>query len=272
MTDLYGRAWRVTVGDLQTTTLDVVFDIERATFGVGKATVQLFGLSESNRNTVRDSRGTLLKVEAGYAQTGLGVIFQGDVRRADTERDGADWIAHITGGDGEDAMHTARVSRSFGSGATVADLVSYVAGVMGVDPGNAVAALGGAGLDNVGTVFPMGVVLHGRALPHFTAVLRAAGLTWSVQDGTIQVVPLGGALQRTAVLLGEDSGLVGSPEQGKNGVVKARALLVPDLVPGQLVQITSAGTNGLFRIMKVHNTGDTHGTDWYADMSLRGVS
>ena len=98
------------------------------------------------------------------------------------------------------------------------------------------------------------------------------GYTWSVQDGNLQLLPNGGALAREAILLSPDTGLVGSPEQGKHGVVKAKAFLVPGLVPGQTVQLQSRGTSGNYRIETAEYTGESRGTgpgSWGVEMHMR---
>ena len=51
------------------------------------------------------------------------------------------------------------------------------------------------------------------AAEQLTELCRSAGLEWSVQSGVLQLLPRGRALQRSAVVLSSDTGLVGSPRR-----------------------------------------------------------
>lgn len=83
------------------------------------------------------------------------------------------------------------------------------------------------------------------------------------------ILPVGGALQRTALLLSPETGLLDSPEIGDHGHVKAKALLIPDLVPGRLVVLESELARGTYRIEKAEYTGDTAGEDWDVELDLK---
>ena len=53
-----------------------------------------------------------------------------------------------------------------------------------------------------------------------------------------------------------------------NLVAKAKALLIPDLVPGRIVDLRSEIVAGEFRILHAEYTGDTRGGDWYAALDM----
>lgn len=272
MSRLWKRAWRITLGALVIEELDVRFKVTRTLRPQpGTCELDVYNMNASHRG---DFGGTgvaeaLVRVEAGYVDTGPSLLFQGNARRVVSQRDGADWVTKVSGGDGVYAIRTARASRSFGPDSRLEDVINYLADAMGVGRGNISDALRGATLDRVGAVFPQGTVVHGYAATQLTGLLASAGLAWSVQSGVLQVLPHRGTLARTAVLLSPESGLVGSPEIDNHGIVKAKALLIPELTPGRLVSLESATFGGTFRIEKAEYTGDTHGTDWYADLSMR---
>lgn len=273
MSTLFGRVWRVTVGTLRSSDIDVSFKVtKKLTGGAGTAEVTVYNLTSDHRREIRDQRHPVVRLEVGYKDVGPWILFQGDgSRRADIKRAGPDWLAVVTAGDGEHALRTARGNRSFGPDARLRDVVQYCADVLGIGVGNCLDQLADRGLDRVGNTFPEGVVLHGPIYPRLVAALRSAGLTWSVQDGVLQVLERGRALQRSAVVLSADHGMLDSPEVGKNGVVTVRALLQPDLVPGQLVQIQSQIVTGAFRIEQGEYAGDTRGQDWTATLVTRSV-
>ncbi len=273
MSELWRHVWRVTVGTLQSEAIDVAFKVVRslrATPGTCELTV--YNLTETHRRAAQAARRPLVRIEAGYASTGTSLLFQGNARHVTVERDGPDWLTKVTAGDGVYAIQTARAARSFGPDARVEEVARYLADAMGVGPGNVLAALRNARLDRLGDTFPQGTALHGYAERELTALLNASGLTWSVQHGVLQVLPRGRALATTAVRLAPSTGLVGSPSAGQHGVVKVKALLLPDLVPGRLVHVESAAFAGDYRIERAEYTGDTRGGDWTANLDVRRVA
>ena len=267
---VYGRRWRVQVGTLDTGVLDVKFKVNRSLYSrAGTCELEIANLSPDHRHELVTARRyhTFVEVQAGYID-GMSLLFRGDLRKAIPSRDGTDWTVKVTAGDGEHAIRTARVSRSFSPGTSVGAVVQHIAETMGVGIGNAREALRGARLGEGESVFPEGTVLYGSAAAELTRLCAAARLTWTVQDGNLQVLPLGGALERTALVLGPDTGLIGSPEIVNRRTVNVKALLIPGLVPGQQVILNSAIVTGTWRITEAEYAGDTEGPDWNASLVL----
>lgn len=271
---LFGRSWRVQVGELDLSGVDVTFKVKRTLAPrPGTLELEVFNVTESHRHELTSAtRGqTFVEVQAGYEE-GRSVIFRGDVRKAVAKRDGVDWAVSVTGGDGEHAIRAARVSRSFSAGTPTESVLRVIADAMGVGIGNAVTALRGARLGADDASFAGGTVVRGLASSELTRLCDGAGLAWSVQDGNLMLLPVGGSLRRTAVRLAPDTGLLGSVEVGAHGHAKATALLIPDLVPGQLVQLDAATAQGFYRIESAEYSGDTRGDDWQVVMELRARS
>jgi len=267
---VYGRRWRVQVGTLDTGVLDVKFKVNRSLYSrAGTCELEIANLSPDHRHELVTARRyhTFVEVQAGYID-GMSLLFRGDLRKAIPSRDGTDWTVKVTAGDGEHAIRTARVSRSFSPGTSVGAVVQHIAETMGVGIGNAREALRGARLGEGESVFPEGTVLYGSAAAELTRLCAAARLTWTVQDGNLQVLPLGGALERTALVLGPDTGMVGAPEIVNRRTVNVKALLIPGLVPGQQVILNSAIVTGTWRITEAEYAGDTEGPDWNASLVL----
>lgn len=277
---LFQRAWRVTVDTLESTDLDITFKVQRGLYTrAGTAEIELFNLSEDHRAQARRWRTraadgavhrTRVRLEAGYAE-GTSVIFQGNVRRVDTRREQPDWVTKVTAGDGEESLRSARGARAFGPDSRIEEVIRYAAEAMGVGLGNLPDALASAELDRVGSILPGGAVVHGRVERQLHHLLRSCGLEWSIQDGVLQVLPRGGALARTAVLLTPDTGLVEAPEVGLHRIVTCKALIQPDLVPGAQVRLESAVVTGYYRVEQVEYSGDTRGGDWTAALTLRQI-
>lgn len=267
--NLFRRSWRVQVGELVTEGLAVKFKIKRSLAAVGQCEFTVYGLNEDHRREVTHAprRTTFVEVQAGY-EGGRSTLFRGDLRKAVPAREGTEWSVTVTAGDGEHAIRTARVSRSFAAGTTLESVVRAIADAMGVGLGNAVTALRGAGLGSVGDTFPEGTLVHGLAATELTRLCASSGRTWSVQDGNLQILPLGGALARDAILLSADTGMLESPKIVNRRTVQVSALIQPGLVPGQQVVLQSQVIGGTWRISEAEYTGDTHGNDWTVALTM----
>jgi hypothetical protein len=292
MADLFGRRCRVTVsipvdtpGDFSTTTVDdLIIDGAddplapgmRVKFKIDKtdqkepntSVVVVSNLSPSTRSKLQ-KKGVKLALEAGYQATGMSRIFLGDVRTSDHVRNDADWDTTIKLGDGERAYRFARVSESFAARTPASAILQRLANLSGLVLGNVpdqAAALR--------QTFDQGYVAHGRWSDVFDAFVRSLRLTWSIQDGALQVLAPGTSVQAQIPLISPSTGLIGSPEmgtpekKGKPALLKFKSLLFPAR-PGTEVQLQSARYNGRVRARKVSIEGDTHGGEWYT--TVEGV-
>lgn len=284
---LFGRRWRVQVGEIASTDLDVKFKVTRHHAArPGTAEIALYNLTPSHRAEILKSprarhwllnapgqpdspgnAGTLVELAAGYGDDAP-TIFRGTLRRVTEKRDGNDWITTVTAGDGAYAIRSARVRRSFSADTQLATVMRALADAMEVGHGNLDEALAGAAFERVGAIFPEGTVIHGQAADEMTALCRSAGLEWSIQDGHLLVLERGAAIRRQAVVLSPDTGLVGSPERNGRRRAKATALLIPDLVPGRIVDLRSEIVAGEFRILHAEYSGDSRGADWHAALDM----
>ena len=267
--NLFRRSWRVQVGELVTGELDVSFKIQRTLAArAGTCELEIHNLTPEHRRHILRAprRTTYVSVDAGYLE-GASRLFTGDLRKAIPVRDGPNWTVKVSAGDGEHAYRTARVSRSFAAGTPLHVAADALADAMGVGVGNAREQLASATLGATGSAFPEGTVLQGQAAAELTRICASAGLQWSIQDGNLQLLPLGGALQRTAIRLAADSGLVEAPEVVNRRTINVKALLQPGLVPGQQVVVDSDVVSGVWRISEAAYAGDTAGQEWTASLT-----
>lgn len=274
---LYGRMVRVIVGrpppDYKTL-LPNAIEIEnlRVSFKVSKslgkepntAEVSITNLAGSTRAELQ-GKGHKLILEAGYEDT-ISRIFSGDVRTLDHTKTGADWITKATCGDGERAYQFARISESFAGGTRIADVVKACAKALGLELGNVNVV--GLASDQ----FVNGYSAHGNAARELDRALRPLGLSWSIQDGRLQILREEEANAGTAIEISKDSGLIGSPEfgspaeKGKPSILKVKSLLQPEIKPGGKFVLTSRAHSGTFKASKVEHSGDTAGGDWYTSI------
>jgi hypothetical protein len=275
----FRRVWRVTVGTLRVSgPMRVSFEIERTLRHTpNKATCSIWNLTRDHQAQIEQAADAQVVIEAGHEDaSGLETLFSGELFRArgnapptiGTTQTGTDVVTRVAARDGGRAFQGARVSQSFGPNVSTSTVLRACAAALGVGAGNIddVADLGTfpAGGDR----YPEGTVLRGQAGHELTRVLASFGLRWSVQHGAIQIVAEGGSLRAQAVRLSPSTGLIGSPEVGTRGRVKAISLLTRDLWPGRVVLLESARVSGRFVARAVKYRVDSHANDFYADVDL----
>lgn len=249
------------------------FDVEKS---LGKhpndAKFTITNLSAASRSVLQHQDAKVI-FEGGYAET-FAQIFQGDARITNHVLKGSDWETTIECGDGRRAFKFARVNQAFKEGTGAGDVLAYLIKAMGLNPGNSSGAVAEL---NTSLQYRNGYSAFGLASREISRVLEAVGWSWSIQSGAIQILKPGGTLS-DVVVISPSSGLVGSPEMGsadkqkKSPILKVKALLQPSIYPGGRVVVESASHSGVFRVLKVHHTGDTAGGEWYTDLELEPSS
>ena len=230
-----------------------------------KGELTIYNLAPATRAALQ-VKGWRALVEAGYKGTGLATAAVLDIRTVDHVRDKADWKTELKGGDGERAFAFAWASKSFAKGTTVGEVLRYCASSLGLSMGNADAQAAKLSQALYGSW-----TVHGTASAELDRICKAVGLMASVQDGVIQVLAPTESVAQSVPLLTPDTGLIGSPEMGspaeakKQASLKFKSLFLPQLRPGGRVRIKSARYDGIFRLLKVQHSLDTHGDDWYSD-------
>lgn len=282
MADLFRKRWRIQVDTMVTDAHDCAFQgaktIKRTP---NTCSLKIWNLSDDFRQHIESlsvkkkaGRGKIrVQIEAGLGDD-LALLFRGDLRTAVTERQEADLITTVEGDDGGRDVLLARVSRSFPPGTPVLTVVRALAQALGVGEGNL------AGLQyatRAGATFPNGTVLSGKADEELTRVLHSCGLTWSIQNGVLQLLQAGKALANTAVVLRaqvgkELTGLVGTPCVNPDGTVTATCFIVPGVFPGSQVMIDCPTLRGRFMVKELEFDGDTAGDPWYFNLLLKPVT
>lgn len=277
MTRLFDRRCTVTVDTIEFTDLDVAFKVEK-TMKPQPNTCELsiWNLSEDHQAQLEQLRpkvkgavatGIGCKIEAGYKDA-TSLIWLGDLRTVDTVRDGADWVTHLTSGDGEKAWQNAKLHVPYGPKTSLETALRAMVRALGVGEGNlskVVSKLKQAGSG----IFPHGTVISGPVSRELTAFAKSADLEVSIQDGALQFVDRGKALAGTALLLNSDTGLLDSPTVDNEGVLTAKMEMIPDVRCGSLVTIDAARIKGTYRIEKAIWSGDMAGTDWMIEIQAK---
>lgn len=271
---LYGRALLVTVDDVDLSGFDVAFSVTRTIKpNSNTCEIRVFNLGRALRRELatKAKAGLFVTLAAGYGNR-LSQLYRGDLRDAFSVREDTGWVTTISSGDGEQARRNARIRRAFPRGTRVEVVLRALAESLGVGLGNSTRALIGAKkLTHGSSELVSGLVAHGNSAQQLTALLGSVGMEWSVQDGELQILDQGRALANEAIVLTPETGLVGSPEPGHKGTVKAVSRIITGLQPGSRVLIESQEVRGMFRIERVDCSGDTSQDDWYQHLEGKEI-
>ena len=266
---LFGRTLRLTVDTLVVEHLDVEFTVAKSLQPEpNKAEIRIYNLNRSHREQLEQKDSVPVELFVGYEESEVaeGMIYKGSLRRPFSVLEAPDWVTTIRTGDSEKQVRSSRVNKSFSPGATFQALLDGAAEAMGVGLGNAKEAFSKGDFAGGAKTLFGGGVLQGLAHKEMQRLLRSANLEYSIQDGELQVMEIGKALQGTAQVLSPSTGLVGSPQFGTKGELKARCLLIPDVYPGRKVRVKSDRVDGFFRVEKAEYRGATRGDEWFVDI------
>lgn len=283
--------------------LRINFSIEKtSTETLNNSKIRIYNLAPDSRKVVETVNNAVI-LKAGYRQdVGAKVIFVGIIRRALTYRESTDWITEIELDDGLLAYRDSKESFSFDKGTSALTVLKAVAAKFNL-PVRPLPA------DLNDKTYPKGFSFVGRVRECMTKVCNYLGAEWSIQNQEIQVIKKGGTIQRTAWVVSENTGMLGSPAMeaktlsdkaaGKRGITtnsagviqrrkenvegeiddklevqgyKVKTLLNPMIEPGSIVQLISKGVNGEFmRVEKVIHNGDSQLGPYESELSLRFI-
>ena len=233
------------------------------------AHIRIYNLSSDHLRQLASGNGSKFPVvlTAGYKGTS-DTVFSGTARYAwaDNMPEGGT-VLNIRSGDLEEAC-LSRVAAPAAPKTSVQQALPLLAGAMGAGTGNLTQALGQVAGSLIQSVRPG--ALFGSAMDRMTEVTKSAGLTWSIQNGDCQFLPLGKSLGNQAFEIGPDSGMVGSPSVDNKGLLKFETLLIPGLGPGMAVKLNAAFVKGYFRIERCEWNLSTFANNFY--MRCEGIA
>jgi hypothetical protein len=275
MTDFFLRAYRLQVGTVEIdarsgvglNSLRIAFSIQRDEKRTPNAIeIRIWNLSEGNRKALASAENVSVSLEAGYANN-VGQLFLGDLRSARTVREGPDLVTCVSGGDGEKAIRSARINRTFKAGTPVKEVLRALSQQLTIGAGN-LGTIGNVTYADGSTTLKRAQTMSGLIYDELEDLCRSCGLRWSVQDSALQLrrgdAPVG---ERQGPLLRADSGLIGQPQveldRKKGTLVTFEALLLPDVIPGVPVRCESDAFSGNLVVLATEHVGDSHGSEWY---------
>lgn len=290
----FDRVYSLVIGSggkqgVEITNLRITFDVAKDdSKNPNRSTIRVWNLSPDRRKELEKPDVRCI-FKAGYAEEdGPLEVYQGDVAHAFSKFEGADVITEIELGEGAKAIRDVMISLSYTAGVTSTKVLQDIAEKLKM----AITIPS----DAPRRTWQNGLAFHGAARQGLDKITSATGLSWSVQGGALQVIRAGGNTNRTVFDLAADSGLVGHPERTRKGrqevqiedndakAIKARSrqitttqeqdgwrvrsLLLPTLVPGDRVKLSSRSIEGVFTIKDLRHFGDSHGGDWITELKL----
>lgn len=261
---------RVEIGEV-IEELHVKFTVEKSLDKApNPAEITIDNMNEDSRRLVARSPVACI-LEAGYDGQ-LERVCQGDVRWSSSRIVGTEWQTMMQVADGGRAFARATISKGYGKGTPMIVGVRDALQAMGVEVPPEV--LRRAELQRH---IASGDVAHGRASDELSRWLDPLGLSWSIQDGRIVILGPSDVLPKDTKIISEDTGMIGSPEQGKPDkdgkppTWTVKTALRPDFMCGQRVHLKARDIEGNFRIERVKHDGDNLTNDFATELEIKPV-
>ena len=283
MSRQYKRKVKLTIGDginaLIVEDLRVKFEISKDLQGYPNlAKIDIFNLNDDSRAKVKDEFSKVI-FNAGY-EDNVKQLFLGDIRNVIHSRQGVDFITTIYAADGDTDFQGSFVNTSLSEGVKIKDIVDIVvADFKDVVVGELQGLTGER--DKL-----RGVILSGPSKDILNQYGNDYDFDWSVQDGVFETIGKDEAFNDVTTVSSQ-FGMLGSPSITELGA-DVRILLNPSILPNRRIKIESSAPQlalgnlyfrdikktlgeGFYKVQKVIHTGDTHGNDWYSDITGRAL-
>jgi len=285
MTTARQRSWRVAVGPAEDrgVTKLAAWEGLRTTFKYSadadtrpnNLEISLYNLNDRSRAYLDSDADAplLVLLYAGFGdEPPLRAV--ADIVDVEHKRDGVDRVTTIRAGEGERAYTDAHVSLSFRPGAKLSDIVGAI----------------GASYDGVGIDFDRsqllalpevvrerGLSFNGRASAALSMLAPELAISPTVQAGSLVFLPREPETGPQSLVLTAETGLLGYPtrekkkRRGASGRWVISALLDYPIQPGAVVVVGSEELNGGVVVDEMTITGDSHGDEWAAELTVTPI-
>lgn len=260
------------------------------------ADIRVYNVSDQTADRIRQMlprpEFSRVLIQGGY-DGNFGILFHGQIKQVRRGRESqTDTYIDITAADGDSAYNFAVSTFSLAAGDTAPKTqIDHIL------KGMAEYSIGkGYSPDLPANSLPRGKAFYGMSRDEMRKIARNLGVSWSIQDGKLQMVPETAYMEGEIPVITSATGMVGLPEQTQNGI-KVRVLLNPNIKIGQAIKldnesiqgyrfglgVTQTGTNlmtettaktnsdGLYYVMIAEHMGDTRGQEWYSDLMCLAI-
>lgn len=279
----YLRRIRVTVGDVAVNgeevkieNLYVRFRIRsEATSTPAEGTVDIYNLNESNETRIRP-RGRRVRIETGYGDSELSLLFDGEVRRVERQRVELDRISRIhVSGKGtvpeDEAPPRAIFMKTYIGIVSIRTIVADGIAALGLQAGPLDLIPEDAFTQEANWGY------NGDARRMITFRLEPFGLNWYVENGVVYITRYRQTQddRPEGVTISERTGMIGTPTVTDDGI-RVRTLLDPRLsldsritVESTVLGSAASGdaanlratelAGGTFKVVELTHAGDNRG-------------
>ena len=214
------------------------------------STIRVYNLATATASTITE-KGTAVRLQAGYQDTPLGLLYDGQVRRGDTERHGLDRITTVAMGN-VDGEKSTIFSRSYMQIA-LPTLIRDIVGTMGLTAHPSISIVPQETLATFSITARCRDALDGLLMPR--------GIRWYALGREVLFGNDTGTAAAGSFTLNQRSGLIGSPARTEDGM-KAKMVLNADIELGQTITLQSIQLTGGYKVKTVLHQGDTWGGEW----------
>jgi hypothetical protein len=257
---LFDRIIELKVGDTAITGLDIAFEIEKdENPEPNPCHIEIYNLGPGNRATLLKYKQVPVLLKAGY-KNHEGIIFYGDMVRVSHIKEGASWKTTLACGDGA-SVQGKRTQKTYTKGTPLKTVIEDLARQAGLPANSPMRHL-----EELNQALSHTIAAAGNPMAEIMRMLANLNIKASVQNQALQLRKKDQPLEKEAINLSADTGLLASPEMSSQGVIIIRSVLMPELQPGRQVHINSATFQGFVTIEKVRFTGSNFGQEWEAVM------
>lgn len=259
--------------------LHITFDISKMADNSKKdntATIEIYNLSRDKQNFL-EKEYISAALSVGYVDTGLILLFSGQVVEASTRSSGGDVVTTLRIGVAYTELNHKTLNKLIPDGMLVEDVIKEIAGELGVSQ-NVVTGV------NCKNPVIDGYPISGTPKDVLNEVCNAHDMDWSIDGDTLYVSDATESHTRdldSVIIISQASGLIERPYLTSSPDGKSRAnaknkkkglqfkcLINPELVAGSLIKLEYEELTGYYRIDAIRAYGGWRDNNWYMDIKL----
>lgn len=230
-------------------------------------TIQIWNLNEQHK-AILDKKDCVVTLYAGY-EGDIKHVFTGYVVFCTGEKDGADYRTELTVVDGRVECRDTTISKTYGGSTNSKNIFDDIATEMGIPVKYS---------DDVEHFDVDDYSFIGNATASLDEMCETGGLSWSIQDGELQIKKKFGVMNSTAYTLSSETGLIGCPKKvrlsSENSIdndqygYEVTFFMNADIKISDYVYLDSKKVKGYFRVSQISMSGSNLDGDWTCTATL----
>jgi hypothetical protein len=264
--------------------LRITFEITKTLYRTpNQALIKIYNLNQDHERQIdREFNDVIL--QGGYRGQPH-TFFRGNIRFTHFYREENDHISEINAGDGDKDFRGALVNFTLTAGHDDEDTIRSLTASMRATTMGRVAG------KKLKSKRLRGRTYSGNARDVMDKIAKDSDGHWSIQNGSMVLVPVDSVLPGVAIAISSETGLLGAPEVNNKGI-KIKCMLDPRIIPGCKLWLQNNDVkqkhlkasvegqkhklkgpkmpvrldpDGVYKCYAVKLVGDTRGPDWYCE-------